>query len=98
MKEAASQNMPPMSVTLDRSGESVALYAMLAAPRKAEAIDHLMSPHCPIDRSALVELPSRYIRVKSPDMETVWLPGVAYSWVWSPEAVVGGVPSPQSTV
>ena len=32
LKEEASPNMPDMSVTVERSGESVALYTMLRAP------------------------------------------------------------------
>ena len=51
-KEVAPSNMPDMSVTPDRSGASVALYAMLEAPRNAFAIEgHSISPHRSIDRS-----------------------------------------------
>ena len=77
--DVVSRNIRDMSVTRERSGVSVARYAMLEAPRNASCIvAHLMPPHCSIDISlaALVVFPPRCIRAKSPDIRMVWLPGV----------------------
>ena len=52
LKRAASSNMPDMSVTRERSGVSVATYAMFADPAKADSmVVHEAPPHWSIDAS-----------------------------------------------
>ena len=91
-----------MSVTPDKSGASVALYVMSEAPSNADfMLLHVMLPHCSMDWSfsRFVEPPSaRLIRVRPPDMLTVYVPAVVYVCATPPLAAVGALPSPQSTV
>ena len=67
-KEVASPNMNLMLVTPDRSGESVARYAMLSAPSNAfSMVVHPAPPHCSIDSSwdAFGISPSSYMEILS---------------------------------
>ena len=101
LKEAAPSNMWDVSVTLERSGTSVAAYVILDASLNADAmVDQVALPHWSIERSlaALASPPPRWILVKSPEILTVWLPAAAYAWVASDVCVVTAVPSPQSTL
>ena len=93
--------MEDMSVTPDKSGTSVALYTILLAPRNMPLIsDHAMLPHFSTDASfaASVALDAMcVILARSPDIETVYVPALAY--VCDVELVaVLVVPSPQFTV
>ena len=87
LKAVALWNMYLMSFTEDRSGVSVALYTMFVAPSKARSIlVHDIYPHCHMAVSifALFESSPRRMRPKSPDMDTLYEPAVAYVWVASP--------------
>ena len=60
----ALRNMSDMSVTFERSGTSVVLYAMLLAPANApDMVIHFVPPHCSIDSrwSAFEVSPERLI-------------------------------------
>ena len=99
LKEEAPSNIPDMSVTLDRSGESVARYAMFVAPANASRIViHWMLPHWSMDMilRALDSSPPRCIREKFPSILIVCSPGEAYVCVWDPITLDDLVPSPQS--
>ena len=79
-------NMPDMSVTPDRSGASVALYAILKAPRNASfMLDHPASPHESMEASVSAVEPAapRFILARSPAMDTRYSPGAAYVCDWS---------------
>ena len=73
--EEASKNMSLMSVTPDRSGASVARYAMLAVPSNIPSmVVHSVPPHCSIDSSwdAFGISPSSYMEILSrPSPSTV---------------------------
>ncbi len=96
----APLNMEFKLVTLVKSGTSMALPCKFIHPLKAPVIDsQTISPHCSmVSIFSRSPNPLKNILGKSPDILTVYIPGVVYVCMIVPVTLTSEVPSPQSTV